>query len=268
MTRPAPRGSAAAAGAPGQPPPVDRPAPPDWVGAVDALETALAAEGTPERAEQERRYLKSALRHHGASMPAIRRVWRAWRANHAPRGAGELRAFVDEAWGRGVHELREAVVEELADAAGLLTPADLPWLERLLREARTWALVDPMAAQVVGGLREAHPEVAPQVDLWAGDDDVWLRRASLLVHLLPMRRGDAGAFAPFAVVAERLLPDREFFVRKAIGWVLRERAKRHPEQVFDWLLPRAGRAAGLTLREAAKPLPEARRAELLAAARR
>ena len=246
----------------------DRVAPPDWPAAVDALDAALAAEGAPERAEQERRYLKSTLRHHGASMPAMRRVWKAWRAAHAPRDAGELRAFVDEAWGRGVHELREAAVEELVDAAGLLTPNDLPWLERLLREARTWALVDPLAAQVVGALCEAHPEVATTTAGWVGDADVWLRRTSLLVHLLPMRRGDDDAFEPFAVVADRLLADREFFVRKALGWVLRERAKRHPEQVFDWLLPRAGRAAGLTLREAAKPLPEAWRAELLAAARR
>ena len=240
----------------------------DWAGAVDALDAALAAEGTPERAEQERRYLKSALRHHGVSMPAIRRVWKAWRANHAPRDAAGLRAFVDEAWSRGVHELREAAVEELVAAARWLAPADLPWLERLLREARTWALVDPLAAQVVGALREAHPEVAPAIDGWAGDDDVWLRRTSLLVHLLPMRRGDDDAFAPFVNVADRLLADREFFVRKAIGWVLRERAKRHPSEVFAWMHPRATRASGLTLREAAKPLPEADRAALLTAAGR
>ena len=258
VTRPAVDGSAAAGWA----------APVDWLAAVDALDAALVAEGTPERAEQERRYLKSALRHHGASMPAIRRVWKAWRGALEPLDRDGLRAFVDEAWGRGVHELREAAVEALVEGARLLAPADLAWLERLLRETRTWALVDPLAAQVVGALRESHPEVAPTIDRWADDPDHWLRRSALLVHLLPMRRGNAGAFAPFAAVAERLLADREFFVRKAIGWVLREHAKRCPDEVFAWLRPRAPLVAGLTLREAAKPLPDAMRAELLATAGR
>lgn len=241
---------------------------PDWADAVDALQAALATEGTRERAEQERRYLKSALRHLGVTMPAIRRVWKAWRVSQATLDASGLRSFVDEAWARGVHELRMVCVEELVEAARRLTPADLLWLEQLLRASRTWALVDPLAAQVVGVLREAHPEVAPAIDGWAGDNDFWLRRASLLVHLLPMRRNDDDAFAPFVTVADRLLADREFFVRKAIGWVLRERAKRHPAEVVAWLQPRAARAAGLTLREAAKHLPEADRAALLAAGRR
>lgn len=239
-----------------------------WAAAVDDLDGALAAEGTPARAAQERRYLKSDLRHHGVSMPAIRRVLKAWRGALPPFGHASLRAFVDESWARGVHELRMAAVEQLVDGADLLGPADLPWLERLLRESRTWALVDPLAAQVVGTVRERHPATAADIDRWAGDPDFWLRRSALLAHLLPMRRGDEGAFAHFAEVADRLLADRAWFVRKALGWVLRERAKRRPDEVVGWLLPRAAQASGLTLREALRPLPEDARARLLAAAGR
>ncbi len=238
-----------------------------WRAAVDSLDDALRAAGNAERAVQERRYLKSALQHHGTSVPATRRVLKAWRAALPAFDRSTLRGFVDEAWPRGVFELRLAAVEQLVAETELLTPADLAWLERLLSEARTWALVDPLAVQVVGVLLEAHPESASEVRRWAADPDFWLRRSALLVHLLPMRRGDAAAFARFAAVAEPLLEEREFFVRKAIGWVLRERAKRCPEEVFDWLLPRARRSSGLTLREASKPLGEERRASLLAASR-
>jgi 3-methyladenine DNA glycosylase AlkD len=59
--------------------------------------------------------------------------------------------------------------------------------------------------------------------------------------------------------------EKEFFVRKAIGWVLRDTARKRPRLVYDWLLPRARRASGVTLREAVKPLSDDQRAAVLAA---
>ena len=53
-----------------------------------------------------------------------------------------------------------------------------------------------------------------------------------------------------------MLDDHEFFIRKAIGWVLRDTARKRPDLVFDWLLPRAARASSLTIREAIKPMSE------------
>ena len=238
----------------------------DHEAAVDALDDALRNAGRAERAEQEKRYLKSALHHHGVSVPVTRRLLEAWRAEHPRFDRLTLRGVVDEAWSRGVHELRVAAVELLAHDAAVLEAEDLSWLQQLLREARTWALVDPLAIHVVGGLCRAYPVVGSRVEGWVTDDDLWLRRTALLVHLLPMRRGDAEALAPFTRVAEPLLDDRAFFIRKAIGWVLRERAKQLPDEVFAWLLERAQRASGLTLREASKPLTETQRARLKAAA--
>jgi 3-methyladenine DNA glycosylase AlkD len=62
-----------------------------------------------------------------------------------------------------------------------------------------------------------------------------------------------------------MLEEKEFFIRKAIGWVLREYGRREPAAVAGWLEPRLDRAAGLTVREASKHLPEATREALLAA---
>ena len=64
-----------------------------------------------------------------------------------------------------------------------------------------------------------------------------------------------------------MLADREFFIRKAIGWVLRETAKRHPQLVADWLAPRVHRASGVTVREAVKWLPADQREALMASYR-
>jgi 3-methyladenine DNA glycosylase AlkD len=62
-----------------------------------------------------------------------------------------------------------------------------------------------------------------------------------------------------------MLAEQEFFIRKAIGWVLRDTARRRPDLVADWLAPRAARASGVTMREAVKPLPPETARVLMAA---
>jgi 3-methyladenine DNA glycosylase AlkD len=62
-----------------------------------------------------------------------------------------------------------------------------------------------------------------------------------------------------------MLDEREFFIRKAIGWVLRDTGRKRPDLVYEWLLPRAARASGVTIREALKPLSAAQRAAIIAA---
>ena len=109
-------------------------------------------------------------------------------------------------------------------------------------------------------------ELGKKVDRWARDEDPWLRRSAMLALLLPLRRGE-GDFERFARYADSMLEEREPFIRKAIGWVLRETAKKRPGLVHEWLLPRAARASGLTVREAVKPLPEDEREEIMAAHR-
>ncbi len=229
---------------------------------VSDLEAELRSLATPERAAHEKRYLKSELVHLGARVPDIDRLTRRLLRARVSNDHGVTVALVEALWERGVHELRMAAVDALAERVDLLSPADLSLLERLLRESRTWALVDGLAPYVVGPLLAGHPRIEVTVQGWADDSDFWLRRAALLAYLLPMRRGEA-VHERFAAVADRLLEDREFFVRKAIGWVLRERSKKLPDEVFAWLAPRRERASRLTLREASKYLPEGQRLELL-----
>jgi 3-methyladenine DNA glycosylase AlkD len=240
----------------------------DATSLADDLERTLAAAGTPERAEKERSYLRSDLRFLGASVPTIRAATTRLVRQHPDLDHDEVVALAVALWEVPVHERRMATVELLDLRGELLTPADLPLLERLLRQSRTWALVDGLAASVVGGLRERFPgEVEPWLEAWAQDDDHWVRRASLLAYLVALRAG-GGDFAAFARKADRMLEESEFFVRKAIGWVLRDTGRRRPELVVDWLEPRAHRASGVTLREAIKHLPDAEQDRILAAAGR
>ena len=222
---------------------------------VDQIDAELRDAGSPERAEHEQSYLKSQLVHYGASVPSIRSVAKRVAAEHRGLGHDELLDLVVVLWTEPVHERRMIAVELLEQFADRLEPGDIGFLERLLHESRTWALVDGLAASVIGPLVERYGELGTVLDRWTADGDFWIRRSALLALLGPLRRG-AGDFERFSRYADAMLDDDEFFIRKAIGWVLRDTARKRPDLVFTWLLPRASRASGVTIREAIKPLTE------------
>ena len=233
-------------------------------GLLQGLTDELMALATPERAWTEKAYLKSDLEHLGVRVPDVRRVTLKLTRARLLRQLEPTLEFADGLWATRVHELRMAAVELLIDRADLLHEALLPYLERLVREARTWALIDGIAPGVVGHLLVRDEGVERTLTRWAADPDFWVRRAAVLAYLRAVRSG-AVSFARFAPLADQLLEDKEFFVRKALGWVLRERGKKAPDEVFEWLWPRRQRAARLTLREAAKYLREEQQVALLAA---
>ncbi len=233
--------------------------------AAGGIERELRAAGSAERAVQEKRYLKSSLEHLGVGVPAMRAAVVRFRRLHPGLGRDGLAALVRELWGRGVFDLRFWAVELLVASCDQLGPADAPLLEALLRDSHTWALVDGLAVHCLGPLSERHAEVRRLLARWGRDPDFWIRRSALLAHLLALRDG-RGDLAAFGRIAGPLLEDREFFIRKAIGWILRDAGKRDPAGIAAWLLPRAARASALTIREAVKHLPPASAARIRRAA--
>jgi 3-methyladenine DNA glycosylase AlkD len=219
---------------------------------VSRIVADLVRAGTPERASAEKRYLKSELAFLGTRMPDIRRVIReaTGRRGLAHDEAIELATVL---WRAPVHERRMAAVMVLERSAAVLSADDLALIERLVRESGTWALVDGLATGVVGRIVEADAgPTAPILDRWATDGDFWVRRASLIAELRALRAG--APLDRFVARADPMLGEREFFIRKAIGWVLREAGRRRPSEVAAWLAPRTHRASGVTMREAVKYL--------------
>jgi 3-methyladenine DNA glycosylase AlkD len=229
------------------------------------IEANLRVAGTPERAAQEKRYLKSDLQFLGASVWEIRRAVKAV-VDRESLDHDHVVALVRELWSEPIHERRMAAVAALELRASELGAADLGLVEELLRDSRTWALVDGLAADVAGSIAERDPAGASSVlDRWAADADFWVRRAALLGELKPLRSG--APFDRFAAHADAMLDEREFFIRKAIGWVLRETGKRRAPEVIGWLATRTGRASGVTMREATRYLPEPDACRLMTAYR-
>jgi 3-methyladenine DNA glycosylase AlkD len=235
---------------------------PDPAAEAASWERRLHNAGSPERAVREKAYLKSDLEFAGTGIPAIRALVADWCRVRPSLQHDQVAEIVRALWDCRLYECRQAAVLLLERTTRLLDPSDMALIEHLLRTSHTWALVDGLAVNVTGDLAARFTEVGPVLDRWAADEDFWLRRSALLALLRPLRAG-RGDFERFARYADAMLGEQEFFVRKAIGWVLREVAKRRPALVADWLGPRVQLASGVTVREAVKPLPATMRIALM-----
>ena len=225
------------------------------------IESELRQTGTPERAAAEKRYLKSDLNFIGSKLGDMRRLAKAT-AEGEQLEYDDLIALVRELWRKPVFERRMTAVILLELRGSELGPKDLPMIETLIRESKTWALVDGLAGDVVSTIA-LHHRIKQRLDQWSVDDDFWIRRSSLLAELRPLKAG--APFRPFADRADALLDETEFFIRKAIGWVLREMSKKRPQEVYEWVEPRTHRASGVTMREVVKYLDAKKAARLMRA---
>jgi hypothetical protein len=177
------------------------------------------------------------MEYYGASVGAVRGTVRDALRRHAGLTRDEITALSSELWEVPVYERRLAAVVLLQSKVGLLTNSDLTRIEGFVREAHLPTLVDPLAVDVVGPLLDglagqARMRAGAVLDRWAGDPDIWLRRAALLAPLRALRTGD-GDWDGFVRRARTVAdlpstpdssPDRE-----AITAVLEAVAERRPE---------------------------------------
>ncbi|HTR93624.1 MAG TPA: DNA alkylation repair protein [Trebonia sp.] len=237
--------------------------------AAATLTQSLRPFGSAARAAQEKRYLKSDLEFIGVAVPDVRRVVKAAVKEHlAASGKRGVRldretavAWALALWHEPVHERRAAAIEILQLAVTKLAAADLATVERLIRDARTWAYVDALSGNVAGAVALRDASSWERVDAWAADEDFWVRRSALLALLPGIRAGEPD-LPRFVRYSTPMLAEREFFIRKAIGWVLREISRQDPDWVAAWTEDRVAEISGVTFREAVRHLPPEAKARL------
>lgn len=240
----------------------------DQTTVVAQLAESLAGNATAERAEKEKRYLKSDLRFIGASVPVVRRVARAFVGNRPDLTRGDLNELVEALWNTRTHELRSVGIAVLELRGDLLRKSDARRLMGLIDRSATWAHVDWLAIKVVGALAARVPAVEIDLDHWSRHTNFWVRRSAILACHDRLAAGQ-GDFENFERRAIPMLQEREFFIRKAIGWVLRSTCKRTPSRTIGFVERHAGEMSALTFKEATRALESSqqRRLQLLRAKR-
>ncbi len=232
---------------------------------VTGLRAALAAAGDPSRAAAQQAYMKSAMPYRGLTAPQLRETVRPWldAAPYRMRDRAEWAATIRELWDGASHREERYVAVALArhrHYRGWRDAAMLPLWRHLVVTGAWWDHVDEIAAHLVGPALRSEPAVTrPVIQEWAVGDDLWLRRTAILAQL----GAGSGTDVPLLeeVVVANLEPRlagtplaREFFLRKAIGWALREYARTDPAWVRGFVAEHESQLSGLSRREALKHL--------------
>jgi 3-methyladenine DNA glycosylase AlkD len=222
---------------------------------VEDVRRRLAGAADPDRAPAMQAYMKSAMPFHGVPSPVARSLLRDAFAAHPLDDRATWSATVLSLWDGATH--REERYAALALARhrryrAYLDPQVLPLLEHLVRTGAWWDLVDDIASHLVGPVLLAHhDETTPVMRAWATDSDRWLRRTAVICQLGAKDRTDVTLLAE---VIDANLDDRDFFLRKAIGWALRQHAYVDPGWVRTFVADRSDRLSPLSRREALKHL--------------
>lgn len=222
---------------------------------ADAVRRALAEAADPGRAAAQQAYMRSAMPYRGVAAPRLRALLRPLLAEHPPTTRAGWEATVRELWdGATFREERyaaTALVRHRA-AAGWRDGEAVPLARHLIVTGAWWDHVDELAVHLVGAaLRADAARVRPVLVAWAGEEHLWLRRTAVMCQV--GARGDVDRDL-LRLAVEANVDDRTFWLRKAIGWALRDLAHTDPGWVRAEVERLGDRLSGLSRREALKHL--------------
>lgn len=216
------------------------------------LRDQFAAHTDAQRAAPMAAYMKHRFAFFGLPMPLRRALQKPWFVQIGPAPAADWLMEVAEAlWAYPERECQYAACDLLVRHVRQLSPALEPRLAQRVQAKAWWDSVDSLASGVYGPLVARYPALAEQMSCYATADDLWLRRVAILYPLQHKAQTDIGRLA---AILDANLAHPDFFIRKAMGWILRQYARTDPDWVRAYLVARGARVPALTRREALKHL--------------
>jgi 3-methyladenine DNA glycosylase AlkD len=217
------------------------------------LRKALRQAGDPLKATAMQAYMKSAMPYHGVPTPQLRRILKTSFADLQFATAAQWQSQVLELWRNAkFREERYAAMHLAGDprARSFQTPSAMKLYEELIVSGAWWDYVDDIAAHRVGTILRDYPAPMRRRMLsWSKSADMWKRRSAIICQLGFKEETDLELL--YACIAPSL-HSREFFLRKAIGWALRQYAWTDPQEIRKYVRLNRTRLSALSCREALK----------------
>jgi 3-methyladenine DNA glycosylase AlkD len=203
------------------------------------------------------------LRFFNVGTAHVRALARRIASEHPEWSVDEAMAFANALIVDPVLEVKSIAIEVVARYRKSFRRTLLTSWKRWLAKnySANWATTDGICGSLIGPLFVRHPVLASKMRAWSRSPNLWVRRASM-VSLIPLaRRGDR----PDLVYenAQRLQPDREDLMHKAVGWTLREAGKADLRRLERYLIAQGARTPRTTLRYAIERFPTVKRREVL-----
>ncbi|MEU1892078.1 DNA alkylation repair protein [Streptomyces pristinaespiralis] len=224
----------------------------DLAGTVmDRLVVVYPAAADADRAAKAAAYMKGVAPFLGIPTPERRKLSRTVLAGTPLPDEADCTAVALRCWALPEREYHYFAADYLRRHVGRCSSGFLPVARRLVTTVPWWDTVDVLAVHVVGPLVAADPALGAVMDEWIDDEDVWVVRTALLHQLRFRAATDTGRLFDHCL---RQAGHPDFFVRKAIGWALRQYAATDPDAVRQFVDGARDRLSPLSVREALKHL--------------
>lgn len=217
------------------------------------LKKKLKDAADPERAPGMQAYMKSEMPYLGVAATPLKALAREVFAAHPIEDEQRYHDTLLALW-RGAKYREERygaiLLAEAKRYAKLRSPSILPVYEEIVVTGAWWDYVDAIATHGLGELMKKDPQaMKPVMRAWSKSDDMWKARSSILCQ---NQLKEALDLPLLYACIEPSIASKEFFLRKAIGWALRELAWRDPDEVIRYVKKRKSELSGLSKREALK----------------
>jgi 3-methyladenine DNA glycosylase AlkD len=215
---------------------------------IDKLENT----SNPERAAGARKYVKDQFEFLGTGSQERRDILKSFIDEYGPPDPGRLGEFAGYLWDMPKREYPYCAIDFLHKYVKKYRKEDIQWIEGLIIQKSWWDTVDGLASWICGSYFSQFPEmIKPVTSAWMDSGNRWLQRSALLFQLKYKGKTDTELLSEYII---RLSGHTDFFIRKAIGWILREYSKTDPSWVAEFV---AGHSlSGLSYREATKYIPD------------
>ncbi|HYM21244.1 MAG TPA: DNA alkylation repair protein [Candidatus Kapabacteria bacterium] len=227
------------------------------------LRSIFQEHADPDHAAFHKNYHKSSKKFYGLRAKGLTDAVKSVFPTRPKLEKDDVKALASELWASDWFEEQVAAIVLLERIVKELTPHDLLYLKKIVDTCEGWATLDYLTTRILGNMTIAYPqEIYPKVSTWTKSKHLWTRRAAILIHVWPARKKQL--HAEYALPTfEKLLREKEFFIRKAIGWTLREMCKHYPEMVIEFLKEHRDEVSGLTMREGSRKLPARLKKQLI-----
>lgn len=211
---------------------------------------ALSAAANPEKAVGMQAYMKTDMPFYGVQKPGRTPILRRLLREFPPEDRDQYENLVLALWALPHREEKYLAQGVAVGHQQYMVPESLPLFRRMITEGAWWDLVDETATHMVRYLVINHGDKTwPTVDHWIDDDDMWLRRSAIICQVGAKEHTDPERLLRFC---EQRAFEREFFIRKAIGWALRDYAKTDAGLVAGFVNDHKEELSGLSFREATR----------------
>lgn len=231
--------------------------------ALESFRDVLTKNSDPARAKNEKAYLKSPYKFFGVTVPFIDKMAKGFMRENKDASKEFIFKLAAALWASEYHQEKSLAIRILGMYPRYLDIESMPVLESMIDESTGWDHVDAIANHLVDAALRNDKAAYKYLKKWGRSENFWLRRASLISQILLFREGK-GDKELFFKLAESMAGEKEFFIRKAIGWTLREMSKADPDSAFEFLMKIKSAASNLTLREGSKRLGQKQRDAVMA----